>query len=111
MSPHFLAFRSISADGGVRWVVVDAATYALHPQATAYLTSLRSRGCSANTERAYVGRVALYLDYCRDRGVDWAAPGFLELAGLQRWLVSEPLAPAGARRLSRGSARPGRRTR
>jgi hypothetical protein len=39
----------------VRWVVVDAGTYALHPQATAHLASLRSRGCSANTERAYAG--------------------------------------------------------
>ncbi|MGW4882227.1 tyrosine-type recombinase/integrase [Streptomyces sp. NPDC004262] len=97
MSSCFLAFRSISADGGVRWVVVDAGTYALHPQATAYLASLRSRGCSANTERAYAGRVALYLTYCRDRGVDWAAPRFLELAGLQRWLITEPL-PARGRR-------------
>ncbi|MCZ1011988.1 tyrosine-type recombinase/integrase [Streptomyces lydicus] len=98
MSPQFLAFRSISADGGVRWVVVDAGTYVLHPQATAYLASLRSRGCSPNTERAYAGRVALYLNYCQDRGVDWAAPRLLELAGLQRWLISEPLAPRSRRR-------------
>ncbi|MFE9558759.1 hypothetical protein ACFYOD_35515 [Streptomyces sp. NPDC006703] len=63
-------------------MVVDAGTHALHPQATAYLASLRSRGCSANTERAYAGRVALYLDYCQDRGLDWAALTFLALACL-----------------------------
>ncbi|WP_405886160.1 site-specific integrase (plasmid) [Streptomyces sp. NBC_01136] len=100
MSHSFLAFRSVSADGGVRWVVVDAGTYALHPQATAYLASLRSRGCSPNTERAYAGRVALYLNYCQERGIGWAAPGFLQLTGLQRWLVAEPLAPRSGRRPS-----------
>ncbi|MER6958904.1 tyrosine-type recombinase/integrase [Streptomyces sp. NPDC000618] len=97
---HFLAERSVSpATGGEQWVVVDAGTYALHPQACAYLASLRSRGCSANTERAYAGRVALYLSYCQDRGIDWTAPRFLELAGLQRWLITEPL-PARGRRPS-----------
>ncbi|WP_406211991.1 tyrosine-type recombinase/integrase [Streptomyces canus] len=93
---HFLAERSVSpATGGERWVVVDAGTYALHPQATAYLASLRSRGCSANTERAYAGRVALYLSYCQDQRIDWAAPRFVELAGLQRWLITEPLPARG----------------
>jgi hypothetical protein len=45
VSPHFLAERSVSSvTGAERWVVVDAGTYALHPQACAYLASLRSRG-------------------------------------------------------------------
>jgi integrase len=87
------------ATGGEQWVVVDAGTYSLHPQATVYLASLRSRGCSTNTERAYAGRVALYLSYCQDERIDWAAPRFVELAGLQRWLVAEPL-PARGRRPS-----------
>ncbi|MBT2508509.1 tyrosine-type recombinase/integrase [Streptomyces sp. ISL-98] len=81
----------------MRWVVVDAGTYALHPQATAYLASLRSRGCSVNTERAYAGRVALYLSYCQDQRIDWTAPRFVELGGLQRWLVAEPLPARGQR--------------
>ncbi|WP_343034218.1 tyrosine-type recombinase/integrase [Streptomyces sp. Tue 6075] len=78
-------------------MVVDAGTYALHVQACAYLASLRSRGCSANTERAYAGRVALYLSYCQDRHIDWAAPSFMDLSGLQRWLITEPLPVRGRR--------------
>ncbi|MFJ2171039.1 hypothetical protein [Streptomyces griseofuscus] len=100
MSSHFLAERSVSpATGAEQWVVVDAGTYTLHAQACAYLASLRSRGCSRSTERAYAGRVALYLSYCQDQRIDWAAPRFVELAGLQRWLITEPL-PARGRQSS-----------
>lgn len=42
--------------------------------------------------------MALYLNYCQDRYIDWAAPSFLELAGLQRWLISEPLSQRSRRR-------------
>ncbi len=80
-------------------MVVDAGTHALHAQACAYLASLRSRGCSLNTERVYAGRVALYLSYCQGRHIDWAAPSFMDLSGLQRWLITEPL-PARGRRPS-----------
>lgn len=85
----------------VRWVVADARTYDLQHEAVAYLASLRARGCSTNTERAYAGRIALYLNYCRMRRLDWTVPGFLGLAGLQQWLVEVPLPPSTAR------ARPG----
>ncbi|MFB6784616.1 hypothetical protein ACFCX0_47060 [Streptomyces sp. NPDC056352] len=37
------------------------------------------------------GRVALYLNYCLMRRLDWKTPGFLGLAGLQQWLVETPL--------------------
>ncbi|MYS13701.1 hypothetical protein [Streptomyces sp. SID4982] len=39
------------------WLVVDAGSFDLHTQAVAFLASLRARGCSPNTERAYAGRV------------------------------------------------------
>lgn len=45
---------------------------------------------SPNTERVYAGRVALYLNYCLMRRLDWKAPGFLGLAGLQQSLVETP---------------------
>ncbi|GLY83542.1 hypothetical protein Airi02_014720 [Actinoallomurus iriomotensis] len=39
----------------------------------------RGRDLSPNTERAYAGRVAVYLTFCSIRGLDWRDPGFLEL--------------------------------
>jgi integrase len=85
-------------------VVADFRTYDLQQEASAYLASLRARGCSPNTERVYAGRIALYLNYCLMRRLDWTAPGFLGLAGFQQWLVEEPLPPR-ARRPVPGSAR------
>ncbi len=82
-------------------MVVDSGTYRLHDEAVTYLASLRARDCSPNTERVYAGRVALYLNYCLMRRVDWKTPGFLGLAGLQQWLVEAPLPSR------RGEARPG----
>lgn len=104
--------RAVSpVSGAVRWVVADARTYELQREGSAYLTSLRARGCSPNTERAYAGRVALYLNFCRMRRIEWTEPGFLGLAGLQQWLVEVPLpprtgrpVPGAARFRSRGSA-------
>ncbi|MER7968010.1 tyrosine-type recombinase/integrase [Streptomyces sp. NPDC096080] len=98
MDAEFVAERAVSpVTGVVRWVVVDADSFDLHTQAVAFLASLRARGCSPNTERAYAGRVALYLNYCRMRRLDWRTPGFLDLAGLQRWLVVTPLPPRAGR--------------
>ncbi|WP_407563112.1 tyrosine-type recombinase/integrase [Streptomyces sp. 184] len=98
MESSFIAERSVSPATGVqRWVVADAGTYALHHEATAYLGSLRNKDCSPNTERVYAGRLALYLNYCAARRMDWAAPGFRGLSGLQQWLVSQPLAPRSPR--------------
>ncbi|MEU9352407.1 hypothetical protein AB0D65_15635 [Streptomyces griseoloalbus] len=82
-------------------VVVDARSFDLQTVAVAFLASLRARGCSPNTERAYAGRVALYWSYCRMRRLDWRTPGFLDLAGLQRWLVEMPVPPRA------GQVRPG----
>ncbi|MFB7225567.1 hypothetical protein [Streptomyces sp. NPDC056227] len=92
-------------------MVVDSRTYRLHDEAVTYLASLRARGCSPNTERVYAGRVALYLNYCLMRRLDWRTPGFLGLAGLQQWLVETPLPsrtsevrPGPVRFRSRGTA-------
>jgi integrase/recombinase XerD len=84
-------------DGSSMWVVVDA-DYELHPYASAYLASLRGQeDASVNTERTYTSCIALYLSYCADHGVDWAAPSMRQLAGFLRWLVDEPLPPRGRR--------------
>ncbi|PZG19949.1 integrase [Nonomuraea aridisoli] len=89
-------------DGTVSWVVVDA-SYALHAEACAFLAALRGRDLSPNTERAYAGRVALYLTYCSAHGVDWAAPGFVALQRFRGWLVTVPYASE-----LRSSGRPSR---
>jgi integrase/recombinase XerD len=79
------------------------------PGANAYLSSLRSRDRSVNTERVYAGRIALYLSYCERRRSDWRAPTIEFLAGFLKYLVSEPLPSRGrktaaARYRSKGTA-------
>ncbi|WP_406279315.1 tyrosine-type recombinase/integrase [Nocardia sp. NBC_00881] len=69
--------------------------YDFHVEATAYLAALRARDCSPNTERAYAGRIALYLSYCVRTGMDWAAPTVWQLGAFLRWLVEQPLPPRG----------------
>ncbi|MEU3777437.1 hypothetical protein AB0F11_30440 [Streptomyces sp. NPDC032472] len=80
---------------------MDSRSYGLQTEAVAYLASLRARDCSPNTERAYAGRIALYLNFCLTRRLEWRAPGFRGLAALQQWLIEAPL-PSRS-----GEARPG----
>jgi integrase len=111
MERIFVAERSVSRATGVeRWVVADARTYGLHVEACAFLAGLRSKGRSPNTERVYAGRLALYLNYCAEQGIEWAGPGFLALSGLQQWLVGVPL-PARGRRSAGVAAVPRYRSR
>jgi integrase/recombinase XerD len=82
---RYRAERAVSArDESVSWVVVSVADYALHAEAVAYLAALRAMDRSPNTERVYAGRVALYLSYAADRGLDWSRPG---LGGPRRVLA------------------------
>ncbi|WP_434593672.1 tyrosine-type recombinase/integrase [Streptomyces sp. A5-4] len=69
----------------------------MHSEACAYLVGLRGAGRSFNTERTYAGRIALYLTYCADHGVDWTRPSLPQLLAMMRWLVDEPLPPKGRR--------------
>ncbi|MFD9523748.1 hypothetical protein [Streptomyces sp. NPDC059979] len=102
MERIYVGERAVSpVSGTVRWVVVDSRSYGLHTQAVAYLASLRARDCSPNTERAYAGRIALYLNFCLMRRLEWTTPGFLGMAALQQWLIEAPL-PSRS-----GRARPG----
>jgi integrase/recombinase XerD len=78
------------------WVVIDA-DWNLHVEACAYLASLRAADRSPNTERVYAGRVALFLNYCEQAGVDWHDPEFAQLHAFLRWLVTEPVRHGPAR--------------
>ncbi|MGW0820550.1 tyrosine-type recombinase/integrase [Streptomyces sp. NPDC002845] len=95
MIGKYRAERAVSpVDESVAWVVVDEA-FALHMEASSFLAELRSAGRSPNTERVYAGRVALYLCWCAEHGVDWSQAGMLDLGRFLRWLVAEPLPPRG----------------
>lgn len=93
--------------GAVCWVVVDDVAFELHIEASTFLAALRARDLSVNTERAYAGRVALYLSYCVERDLPWSAPSFLGLKEFQDWLVREPLHRRGRELAGRRFRSPG----
>ena len=95
-SRPFRAERAVSADGSVYWVVVDE-SFALHTEACAWLAGLHGGDRAYNTQKTYAGRVALYLSYCVEFGVDWTRPSLGQLMAMMRWLVDEPL-PSKSRR-------------
>ncbi|MFI9077591.1 tyrosine-type recombinase/integrase [Streptomyces sioyaensis] len=72
-------------------MVVDA-SFELHSQACSFLA-----GREFNTGRTYAPRVALYLSWCKEFGVEWTEPSLAQLMAFQRWLVEEPLAPRNGR--------------
>lgn len=103
MIMKFRAERAVlPSDDATAWVVVDEG-YGLHVEACAFLAGLRGLDRSVNTERAYAGRVALFLSWCAAEGLDWAVPRLDHLVRFKRWLVVEPLPPRG-----RGGAAPRR---
>ncbi|QCX82831.1 site-specific tyrosine recombinase XerC (plasmid) [Streptomyces sp. YIM 121038] len=72
-------------------MVVDE-SFGLHAQACSFLS-----GREFNTGRTYAPRVALYLSWCMEFGVEWTEPSLAQLMAFQRWLVEEPLAPRSRR--------------
>ncbi|MEV4301403.1 tyrosine-type recombinase/integrase [Nonomuraea sp. NPDC049624] len=87
---RYRAERAVAADESVSWVVVNE-DLELHVEACAYLAGLRGAGRAFNTEKAYAGRIALYLSYCRDHGLNWSGPSLPQLMTMMRWLVNEPM--------------------
>ena len=103
MIMKFRAERAVlPSDDATAWVVVDE-DYGLHVEACAFLAGLRGLDRSVNTERAYAGRVAVFLSWCAAEGLDWATPRLDHLVRFKRWLVVEPLPAHG-----RGGAAPRR---
>jgi integrase len=89
-STRFRAERATLSASETVWAVVDE-SWNPHVEACAYLASLRAMDRSPNTERVYAGRVALFLNYCQQFGVDWHKPTFGQLHQFLRWLVTEPV--------------------
>lgn len=95
MDMSYRAERAIGAnDGAVKWVVVDG-EYGLHAEGSAFIEHLRGLDRSTNTEKAYAGRTALYLNFCESHGLDWRRPGYAGFGSFRRWLVEAPLPPRG----------------
>jgi integrase len=91
MTQRFASERATSpTDGSSSFVVVDD-DYTPHYESCEYLASLRFRDRSANTERVYAGRLALFLTYCAEHRLDWRSITVQDLAGFQTWLVTEPI--------------------
>jgi integrase/recombinase XerD len=93
-SSRFRAERAVLSPAETVWTVIDE-RWTPHVEACAYLASLRAMDRSPNTERVYAGRVALFLNYCQQFGVDWHAPSFGQLHQFLRWLVTEPVVQPG----------------
>ena len=54
----------------------------MHREASDFLRALHGASRSPHTIRAYAGRVAMFLTWCEEQGVDWNS------IGLPSWPVS-----------------------
>lgn len=70
-SPHWIAFKVIHKAGGPSWAVVDASSYELHPEASAYLHYLLGSARSTNTIRAYAQRLAAFFTWIGRFRLNW----------------------------------------
>lgn len=71
ISRRWIAFRVIHKAGGPSWAVVDASTYELLPEASAYLHYLLGSARSTNTIRAYAQRLAAFFTWIGPARLDW----------------------------------------
>jgi len=89
-SSCFRAERALSpVDGTELWVVLDS-DLVRHREASDFLRCLQGAGCSPHTIRVYAGRVALFLGWCGDHGVDWASIGLPDVARFKHWAEATP---------------------
>lgn len=71
ISRRWTAFRVTHKTGGPSWAVVDASTYELHSEASAYLHYLLGSARSTNTIRAYAQRLAAFFTWLGPARLDW----------------------------------------
>lgn len=80
-------------DGKITWLVLDEDLYP-HAEVTQFALYLDGGGASLNTVRAYVPRIASFLNWCHRQGVGWANISLPQLILYKRTLEAEPT-PAG----------------
>ena len=95
MTAVFQAERAVSpVDLSTTWVVLDCG-FVVHREATDFLRFLDGVSRSPNTIRAYAGRVARFLSWCADGGVDWRTVSLPNLARFKHWLEASPIGGDG----------------
>jgi hypothetical protein len=62
-----------------------------HREASDFLRALHGLSRSPHTTRVYAGRVALFLSWCEEQGVDWKRIGLQELARFKHFLEATPI--------------------
>lgn len=86
----FCAERAVSPlDGSELWVVLDP-RYLVHREASDFLRALHGAGRSPHTIRVYAGRVARFLAWCGDQGVEWSSISLANLARFKHVVEATP---------------------
>lgn len=86
----FRAERAVSPlDGSELWVVLDPGLV-MHREASDFLRALHGAGRSAHTIRVYAGRVASFLAWCADQGVEWSSISLASLARFKHFVGATP---------------------
>lgn len=89
-SRRWIAFKVSHRAGGPSWAVVDASTYELHSEATAFLHYLFGSARSTNTLRAYAQRLAAFFTWVGPARLDWS-DGVAVVSRFIRELAVTPL--------------------
>jgi integrase/recombinase XerD len=86
----FRAERAVSPlDGSELWVVLDSG-FVMHREASDFLRALHGAGRSPQTIRVYAGRVARFLGWCADQGVEWSSISLPALARFKHFVEATP---------------------
>lgn len=87
---QFRAERALSPlDGSELWVVLDP-ELVIHREASDFLRALQGASRSPHTIRVYAGRVAAFLSWCGDQGIDWCSISVANLARFKHFLEATP---------------------
>ena len=101
----FRAERAVSPlDGSELWVVLDP-EFVVHREASDFLRALHGASRSPHTIRAYAGRVASFLGWCAEQGVDWSSISLAELARFKHFVEATPAGAGGCGRARRSTPR------
>jgi integrase/recombinase XerD len=93
-------------DGKVTWLVLDDDLDPVAP-VTQFSLYLDGGGASPNTMRAYVPRVARFLNWCQRQGLDWSNISLPQLI-LYKCTLEAEATPAGRPRSGKPSMRTSR---
>ncbi len=76
----------------IGWVLVDD-SFEVVSEPAAFSAWMTAIDRSPNTVRVYAGRVARFLTWCEEEGVDWRSVSVTQLGRFRRWLERTPWGP------------------